>query len=66
MFLIDLNDAYFQIPVRPESRLFLRFCLWIGSSSSIPYVLVCPWPRRSSPEFSLWFRSGCASTPLPR
>ena len=27
MFSIDLKDAYFQIPVHPKSRLYLRFCL---------------------------------------
>ena len=27
MFSIDLKDEYFQIPVHPESRPFLRFCL---------------------------------------
>ena len=31
MLSIDLKDAYFQIPVHPESRPFLRFCLegWV-------------------------------------
>ena len=27
MFLIDLKDAYFQIPIHLDSRLYLRFCL---------------------------------------
>ena len=27
MFLIDLKDAYFQIPIHPESGPFLQFCL---------------------------------------
>ena len=27
MFLIDLKDAYFQIPVHPESWPYLWFCL---------------------------------------
>ena len=26
MFSIDLRDTYLQIPVHPESRLYLRFC----------------------------------------
>ena len=27
MILVDLQDAYLQVPVHPESRLYLRFCL---------------------------------------
>ena len=45
MFSIDLRDAYFQIPVHLESRPYLRFFLRGMSTSSVPCVSVCPWPR---------------------
>ena len=52
MFLIDLKNAYFQIPVLPESWPYLRFSLERRVYQFHALCLVCPLPPKCSPESS--------------
>ena len=52
MFLLDLKDTYFQIPVHLESQPYLRFFSKDVFTSSMPCVSACPQPCRCSPESS--------------
>ena len=38
MILVDLQDAYLQVPVHPESRRYLRFCL---CSQTFQFQVLC-------------------------
>ena len=70
MFSIDLKDVYFQIPVHPESPLFLRFCL---EGRVYQFRALCFGLSTAPQVFTSVFHSGFgvgssegrASTPLP-
>ena len=53
MFSVDLKDVYFQIPIHPDSRPYLRFCLEEGvkaAAVSGDPQLVFPLPGAGSDE----------------
>ena len=52
------QDTYFQVPVHPESRLYLWWLFRKKCASSWHSVLVFLQLPRSLPVFSLWFCSG--------
>ena len=57
MFSVDLKDAYFQIPIHPESRPYLRFC----RGPCVPVLSVVLQSFHGSTSFYqslLWFRRG--------
>ena len=45
---IDLEDAYFHVPIAPHHRQFLHFA-FEGLTSSGCYHSECPWPPGCSP-----------------